>query len=77
MTEQKKAMTRVAKDAVKSAKDKAGRGWSLIGYDLQRALISAEIVSVLLAQAQSTASDDIKVMQDIARTAFTAHGDRP
>jgi hypothetical protein len=64
---------RAANAAVKAAKARAGYGWTLLGPDLQHALIAHEVLMVLLAQDSSTleANPALARLADVARMAFS------
>jgi|CXWL01.1.fsa_nt_gi hypothetical protein len=65
-----------AKDAVKRAQARAGKGWTLLGPDLQSALVCRELMSVVLGQAEETMVKNpaLAHIADAARAAFDILG---
>jgi len=60
------AVEQIAKQAVADAKREAGAGWDLLGEQLQRALVSRQLVSVVLAQQGGS----VDVLQAVCRKAL-------
>jgi len=48
---------------VKTAKDRAGNGWYLLGHDLQEALVCRELIYVLSGQQLATIkTEDVQTL---------------
>lgn len=67
-----------ARSAVKNARNRAGTGWNLLGEDIQRALVSDEIVSLALMQAEETLEKNpaLAKIVEVARLAFSSFPSR-
>jgi len=63
---------RQAKDAIKRAKDRVGKGWSLLGPELQNALVCRELIGVVIGQAEETLAKNpaLAEMESMIRCAF-------
>ena len=58
------------KMVVKAAKDRAGRGWSILGDDIREALVAKEVLSILLAQS----SESFNPTKALIRETYAAIG---